>query len=157
MKNRECGTCTACCEGWLRADELEMKPGQPCRHCTQSGCAIYPDRPEDPCRRFACGWLQDADRFPDELRPDHSGVIVLLGRKWRNWQVIMGIPAGRKVPAESLDWLRLYAKQARLPLVFHERLVAAGEFTGVKARAYGSPAFANAVKYSIGPEDIVKM
>jgi hypothetical protein len=91
------------------------------------------------------------------MRPDRSGVIAILGRKWRNWKVIMAIPAGQSVPAESLEWLRTHAQKSGLPLVFHERLVADGEFTGAKARAYGSPAFANAVKYSLGPEDIIKM
>ena len=157
MTKRSCGSCTACCEGWLRAEKLDMQPGRPCQHCTKQGCAIYPDRPEDPCARFECGWLQDESRFPDELRPDRSGVIVLLGRKWRDWDVILAIPAGVSVPADSLEWLRLHAQQAQLPLVFHERILADGEFSGVKARAFGSARFADAVKYSIGPEDVVKM
>jgi hypothetical protein len=157
MEQRICGSCTACCEGWLKADELDMRPGRACRHCTEQGCAIYPDRPEEPCVRFKCGWLQDPGRFPDELRPDRSGVIVLLGRKWRDWDVIFAIPAGASVPAESLEWLRLYAQQAGLPLVFHERVVTDGDFSGVKRRAFGSQRFAAAVKYSIGPEDVVKM
>ena len=134
-----------------------MKTGQPCRHCTQQGCAIYENRPEEPCVRFKCGWLQGEGVFPDELRPDRSGVIVVLGRKWRNWKVILAIPAGVSVPPDSLAWLRLHAQKERLPLVFHERLVTDGEFTGAKKHAYGSPAFADAVKYSLGPEDVVKM
>lgn len=91
------------------------------------------------------------------MRPDRSGVIVILGRKWRNWKIMLAIPAGQVVPAESLEWLRVHAKESRLPLVFYERLVTDGEFSGAKKRAYGSPAFADAVKYSIGPEDVVKM
>jgi len=82
---------------------------------------------------------------------------VLLGRKWRDWDVILAIPAGASVPAESLEWLRSHAQQARLPLVFHDRIVTDGGFSGVKARAFGSKQFAAAVKYSIGPEDVVKM
>jgi len=107
--------------------------------------------------RFQCGWLQDASRFPDELRPDRSGVIVLLGRKWRDWNVVFAIPAGRSVPPESLELLRLDAQKHRIPLVFHERIVVGDEFQGYKVRGLGPPAFADAVRYSIGPEDVVKM
>ncbi len=107
--------------------------------------------------RFQCGWLQDPDLFADELRPDRCGVIVLLGRKWRDWNVLFAIPTGRSVPAESLDWLRVAAQKMRIPLVFQERIVEHGEFKGYKLRGLGPPAFADAVKYSIGPEDIVKM
>lgn len=107
--------------------------------------------------QFRCGWLQDQDLFPDELRPDRSGVIVLLGRKWRDWNVVYAIPAGQSVPAESLEWLRLAAQKLRIPLVFHERIVEGGEFPSYKVRGFGPPAFADAVKYAIGPEDVVTM
>jgi len=134
-----------------------MKPGRACRHCTSQGCAIYENRPDDPCVQFRCGWLQDPEHFPDELRPDRSGVIVLLGRQWRDWNVMFAIPAGQSVPAESLECLRRAAQKQRIPLVFHERLVEGGEFTGLRVRGLGPPAFADAVRYAIGPEDVVKM
>ena len=107
--------------------------------------------------RFQCGWLQEGSPLPEDMRPDRSGVIVLLGRTWRDWKVIFAIPAGTSVPAESLEWLRAYAQSVGWPVIFHERLQSAGEYTGVRKLAYGSPAFADAVRYSIGPEDIVKM
>jgi hypothetical protein len=157
MTTRTCGTCTACCEGWLREKKLDMRPGQPCRHCTTQGCAIYPDRPEEPCRRFECGWLQEENTFPDAMRPDRSGVIVLLDRQWRDWDVILAIPVGRSVPPESLEWLRLHAKDRQRPLIFYERTVSEGQFTGIIRRAFGSARFAEAVRSGIGPEDIVRM
>jgi hypothetical protein len=157
MTNRACGTCTACCEGWLTSDELDMRPGRPCRHCTGQGCAIYENRPEDPCIRFQCAWLQEGSPLPEAMRPDRSGVIVLSDRTWQDWKVIYAIPAGERVPADSLEWLRNYARDAAIPLIFHERLVVDGEFTGVRKLAFGSQKFAEAVKYAIGPEDIVKM
>jgi hypothetical protein len=91
------------------------------------------------------------------MRPDRSGVIVLFDRMWRDWKVIYAIPAGHSVPAEWLEWLRVHAQSMGIPIIFHERLVTDGEFTGYKKLAYGSPAFADAVRYSIGSEDIVKM
>ena len=157
MSKRECGACTACCQGWLSSDDLDMRPGRPCRHCTAQGCAIYENRPEDPCVRFRCGWLTQESEFPENMRPDRSGVIVLLGRNWRDWVVLRAIPAGQSVPADSLEWLRVHAQKLKLPLVFHERIVQEGEFIGTRARAYGPPAFADAVRYGIGPEDVIKM
>ena len=99
MTQRTCGPCTACCQGWLHSKKLEMRPGHPCRHLVQQGCSIYPDRPEKPCKLFVCGWLQDAETYPDEMRPDRSGVIMLTDRKWHNWDVIRAVPAGRNARA----------------------------------------------------------
>ena len=59
---RECGECTACCEGWLPDESLDMYAGKACAHCRSEGCAIYETRPEEPCRTFKCAWLQDEER-----------------------------------------------------------------------------------------------
>lgn len=107
--------------------------------------------------RFQCAWLQEGSPLPESMRPDRSGVIVLLHRTWRHWKVVYAIPAGTSVPADSLEWLRTYAQSIGRPMIFHERLVSNGEFKGVRKLAYGSVAFADAVKYSIGPEDVIKM
>jgi len=107
--------------------------------------------------RFQCGWLQQDSPLPEEMRPDRSGVIVLLGRTWHNWKVIYAIPAGTSVPPDSLEWLRTYAQSVGRPVIFHERLVSEGEFKGIRKLAYGSAAFADAVRYSIDSEDIVEM
>ena len=107
--------------------------------------------------RFKCAWLINESEFPEDMRPDRSGVIAVLGRKWRDWNVVLAIPAGQSVPPESLEWLRVHAQELKLPLVFHERIVQEGEFSGSRARAYGPPAFADAVRYGIGPEDVIKM
>jgi len=157
MSERICGPCTACCEGWLHSKKLEMRPGHPCRHLKEQGCSIYPDRPEEPCVRFVCGWLQDAETYPDEMRPDRSGVIMLTDRKWHNWPVIRAVPAGRSVPEETREFLRQLAAQKQVPVIFYERLETDGEFTGRKMFAFGSRRFAEAVKYTIEPDDVFKM
>lgn len=95
--------------------------------------------------------------MPEDFRPDRSGVIVHLEHKWRGWNVILAIPAGRTVPSKSLEWLRHFAKQVGRPLVFDERLMEDGDYIGLKRRAYGSAAFADHVKRTVGPEDLVKM
>ena len=107
--------------------------------------------------RFVCGWLQDAETYPDEMRPDRSGVIMLTDRKWHNWNVIRAVPAGRNVPEDTIGFLRELAAQKGLPVLFYERLVTDGEFTGRKRFAFGSRRFAEAVKYAIEPEDVLKM
>lgn len=107
--------------------------------------------------RFVCGWLQDAETYPDEMRPDRSGVIMLTDRKWHAWDVIRAVPAGREVPQETLPFLRQLAERTGKPVLFYERLESDGEFTGRKRFAFGSRRFAEAVKYAIEPEDVFKM
>lgn len=157
MKSRQCGTCTACCEGWLSSRVVKMQPGKPCKHCTVQGCAIYETRPEEPCRTFVCGWLQDDSPLPDQLRPDLSGVIVKLKWKWRGQNVISAIPTGAKIPKETLDWLMAYAREQRIALIFIENLVKEGRFSGWKKTGYGPPAFVEEVKTSININDIVRL
>src|SRR5206468_6789493 len=55
---RECGTCTACCDGWVKGtiEGHDMFPGQPCFFRGQGCCTIYERRPADPCRNLVCRW-----------------------------------------------------------------------------------------------------
>jgi hypothetical protein len=80
--SKECGTCTKCCEGWLKANIKghEMYLGKPCYFVEiGKGCKIYKYRPEDPCKQFSCGWKIVED-MPEEFKPENSGVIM----HWRN-------------------------------------------------------------------------
>lgn len=157
MTERQCGDCTACCEGWLSAKSLDMKPGRPCAHCTASGCAIYESRPQDPCIDFVCGWLQEGSPLPEDMRPDRSGVIVLFGRRWHDWDVITAVPAGERIPPDSLRWLTDHARQARTPLIFSEYLFDGGRVSGQKNTGFGPPAFREAVELAIGPQDVFRL
>jgi hypothetical protein len=78
-----------------------MYPGHPCRHCTGKGCAIYANRPQDPCINFICGWVQADSPLPEDMRPDRAGVIVLLGRQWQGWPIIDAIPMGQTIPKRA--------------------------------------------------------
>lgn len=155
--SRQCDTCTACCEGWLTSEVTNMYPGHPCSHCTAQGCAIYETRPEDPCRDFTCGWLQDGSPLPEEMRPDKSGVIVLLDRKWEGWTVIKAIPAGKSIPEDSLKWLMQYAQSVNVPLLLMDRIVEDGRFIGKSIRGFGPPAFRQTVDNAINPGDVSRM
>ena len=147
---RECGECTACCEGWLPDESLDMYAGKACAHCRSEGCAIYETRPEEPCRTFKCAWLQDEVAFPEEMRPDQCGAIVLSARYWKEWNVMRAMPVGPKIPEATLEWLRLFTKGKDVPLIFYERGQADGAYTHTdRQRAYGSPEFAVAIKEAV--------
>src|SRR5260370_37002724 len=56
---RTCGSCTACCDGWLQIEVRghRIRPGKPCPFSVEHRCSIYSERPQHPCREFVCGWL----------------------------------------------------------------------------------------------------
>jgi len=101
--------------------DLDMYAGKACAHCRSEGCAIYETRPEQPCRTFECAWLQDEEAFPEEMRPDQCGAIVLSARYWREWNVMRAMPVGPTIPDATLEWLRLHTKSEEMPLIFYER------------------------------------
>ena len=78
VAGRECGTCTVCCVVPTIDDlELQKLPGHTCPNCIASGgCAVYETRPQT-CRTFFCGW-RTLKWMRDTLRPDRSGVLVML-------------------------------------------------------------------------------
>lgn len=144
---RECGDCTACCDGWLPDADLDMYPGKACKHRVSGGCSIYTERPENPCRIFRCAWLDEETDFPEEMRPDLCGAIVLKARYWREWNVMRAAPIGSQIPDETLEWLRLHTQRLDVPLIFYERQEAGEGYTGsLRQRAYGSHEFAVAIK-----------
>ena len=157
MTNRQCFPCTACCEGWLVAEihGLKIKPGKPCIHAQKQGCGIYESRPKVPCVTFRCGWLQEQNGLPEQMKPSASGAIVLFDRKWHDRDVIWAIPTGSKIPDDTLEWLMALSREKFLPLLFCEFLFEEGKYLGSKHIGYGPPAFVNAVRTEIGPEDIL--
>ncbi len=134
-----------------------MAPGKPCKHCTVAGCAIYEQRPEDPCVKFVCGWLQPDSLLPENMRPDQAGVIVMYDRNWERWPVIRAIPTGPQVPPESLRWLQAHAEETRKPLIFVEYEIENGRLVKFKRFGFGPPAFREAVQTTIEPHDIIKI
>lgn len=144
MAQRQCTPCTACCDGWLFAENIlghELKPGQPCPHSKPGGCAVYAQRPEVPCRTFICSWLANGSPLPDWMRPDLCGAIVLLSLPWENELVISAVPVGEEIPDATLEWLQAYARTHQRPLIFYQRLKEDGRFHGLKRLGYGPPAF----------------
>lgn len=108
---RSCGSCTACCEGWLDgvAHDRHFWPGRPCHFVTNKGCSIYKDRPDNPCKTFNCAWLVD-NKIPEWLKPNQSKVIIVRREK-QGISYLSVSEAGSKMPVEVLSWLFIeYAK-----------------------------------------------
>ncbi len=141
--NRVCGTCTACCDGWLVSEVLDMRPGQPCRHRTIEGCAIYEERPEKPCRTFSCSWLTEDFPLPESARPDQSGVILSRLGNWGLWPVLAATPTGAKFDPPTFDFLKSFCTQNNVAILCVELEMIDESFTG---RGW---------QKTFGPEDFV--
>lgn len=130
---RQCGSCTACCDGWMTGTILghEMKPGVPCHFRGEGGCTIYEDRPANPCRGFICGWLLNGSPFPESFRPDRLGVII-VATIWRKRRAYVLAYAGRKPDAQLLEWMREYSAATGTPFLFQ---------VDGRHRGYGTPEF----------------
>ena len=92
--------------------------------------------------------------MPEELRPDRCGAIVIFNREWRHWRIVVAIPTGPEIPPATLEWLKAHAREQGVPLLFDLRLMRDGKYIGVKEMGYGPPAFVDAVRLGIGPQDI---
>lgn len=130
---RQCGSCTACCDGWLASTIYghDMKPGQPCHFVQAGGCSIYERRPDSPCREFACTWVVPDSPLPDSFKPDQLGIII-IAIKWRGQQAYRLCSAGRDPDPALLAWMANFSRHTGRPFFYEE----AGETLG-----YGSPAF----------------
>ncbi len=76
--DRSCGECTMCCQGHLTgsAHGFEFGPNKPCHWIRDSGCGIYPYRPDTPCKSFKCEWKVNKE-IPEEFRPDKCKAIFV--------------------------------------------------------------------------------
>ena len=130
---RACGTCTACCDGWMAGviNGHEMKPGTPCHFVRAEGCSIYADRPQSPCQSFVCAWVAPDSPFPDEFRPDRLGVIIIRV-KWRDQLAYLLRSAGHDPSPDLLEWMQRFSMQTGRPFFY--------EIAGQKL-GYGPPLF----------------
>lgn len=142
---RQCQPCTACCDGWVRITVrgYEASPRHPCPFSTGNGCSDYDHRPDEPCRRFDCGWIKEASPLPDWFRPDKAKVMVLPGsRRWNGRPVDVAVPVGRRIPPRALSWLKQYAEQNQRPLIYLEHAKENGVFSAQPhILGHGPPAF----------------
>lgn len=103
-KQKPCGECTRCCEGWLRANIKGHKiyPGHAC-YFLGKNCTIYKDRPASPCQTYNCEWRINKD-FPEWMRPDISNVIV-TGRIREGIEYSEVKETGKEISSTVLNWL----------------------------------------------------
>ena len=143
-QTRQCGTCTACCDGWLRITVRghAVYPGKPCPFSSGHHCTIYEARPQDPCRAFICGWLVAGSPLPDWMRPDRADVILLAADfTWRNLPVDVAVPVGEAPKPEALEWLKAFATAQGRPLLYR---------IGEEWYAFGPPDFQTEMRDRIG-------
>ena len=131
--HRECGECTACCQGWAKGEIRghRMFPGQHCHFLTQGACTIYEERPQSPCRNFVCGWLRVGSPLPEDFRPDRIGVIAVPMR-WRERQAFVLLSAGNDPQPQTVAWMEAFARASGSPFFYEQK----GERIG-----YGPPEF----------------
>lgn len=152
---RKCDECTACCEGWLRAESLDMRPGKACKHKIAGGCAIYPDRPEEPCKTFRCGWLSEPDLLDEELRPDKCGAILLSDRPAAGYEVWRLVPVGQAVSQETLNRFRDLTRSIQMPIMWTERVDNfADSDESEKTLVSGSEEFISALKWDFSDRHV---
>jgi hypothetical protein len=84
--------------------------------------------------------------LPDWMRPNDCGAIVFLWFDWQGQKVINAVPVGEKIPERTLDWLKAHAQEQGRPLMFFERIMEDGQFTGAKCTGFGPPAFRKQVE-----------
>ena len=75
MKFRQCGDCTACCDGHIIGNSHGNKFGyqKSCVFLVQKICSIYKDRPNS-CHSYQCAWTQNL--FPEWMKPNNCGVLI---------------------------------------------------------------------------------
>ena len=119
---RACGTCTACCDGWVAGTihGHEMKPGTPCHFRGEGCCSIYDKRPVEPCRNFVCGWLAADSPFPESFRPDRLGVMI-VGTRWRKQPAFILCSAGRDPDEGLLAWMHEFASRSGAPFFYEQK------------------------------------
>jgi hypothetical protein len=141
--DRQCGSCTACCDGWLKFEVSGHKidHGQPCPFCKEHSCTIYERRPKDPCRDFICGWLAPTSPLPDWMRPDKADMILLPAKfRWQEHPVDVAVAVGERPKAEALDWLKSFCAARKRLLVYQD---------SEDWYAFGPPAFRYDIRHRI--------
>jgi hypothetical protein len=120
-RGRTCGSCTACCDGWLKinVNGNAVYPGKPCPYSDGRHCTIYETRPQDPCREFVCGWLAPTSPLPEWMRPDQARVIILAANfMWRGCPVDVAVPVGEGPTPQALDWLKEFSSSRGRMLLY---------------------------------------
>jgi len=143
MNKRECGECTACCEGWFRPNvgegwwirsspELQPEPaeiyGHPILpmlgcHFRGNGCTIHENKPNHPCKSYQCAWLQNKNnQIPEWIKPSKSKVIITerkrdqpSGTPITFWDIT---ECGQEISATYLNWILIFCERNDIPVKY---------------------------------------
>jgi len=112
---RQCGTCTACCEGWLEGEAYGYNffSGKMCHYKGENNCTIYKNRPEEPCKTYKCEWLVNHS-IPEWMKPSLSKVIITKRLK-KGITYLEVIEAGQKIDSTVLNWLFVEHLKGTIP------------------------------------------
>jgi len=109
--DRECGTCTKCCEGHLNGTALGKNffRSKPCHFVSiGQGCTVYEQRPENPCITYKCQWLVNSD-IPEYMKPNLINTIIDKRKTKSGIEYLNVVEAGETLKAGVLSNLLLYA------------------------------------------------
>ena len=118
---RRCGECTACCDGWMKADVYghKMGDGVACSYRKGSACSIYESRPQF-CRSFMCGWLMPTSPFPEQWRPDKIGLIIVADT-WEQKRCWVLLHAGKEPTEDVLAGMRRHTVSTGEPHIIEKK------------------------------------
>ena len=110
-RNRTCGECTKCCEGYLKGSAYghNFYRGRKCFFLEGKECSIYHIRPDDPCKIYNCAWITD-HTIPNWMKPNLVDVII-TNRHSNGINYVELTEAGSKLNIEVFSWfVQEYAK-----------------------------------------------
>ncbi len=110
---RNCNGCTECCNGSSKLHgEIFGKhfhSGKPCHYVGESGCTIYENRPQDPCKRFRCEWLDNPEMFPEWMKPNLSKIIGIRRTTEKGNSILEIRECGQKIDSNILNYFYQYS------------------------------------------------
>ena len=120
---RQCGDCTACCDGRLSLNIFGNKwVGRPCHYLAEGvGCTIYKNRPQSPCKTFECGWLKDKTfKYPEWLKPNKSGFILMDWKRTKTKipYIIAIANKDEEFKTDAVFWLMNYCDENNINIEF---------------------------------------
>lgn len=110
MNRRECGKCTACCDGHLAGEAYghQFYPGTPCHFLIEKKCSIYENRPSV-CQKYFCAWTQGL--FPEWMSPIKVGFIISVEYNTQGQQYFKVIPMKGEITKSFIETLDSWTKQ----------------------------------------------
>lgn len=122
MSNKNCGTCTKCCEGTLKliVHGEKVSNGKPCPLLNiNSGCSDYENRPAMPCKTYRCVWLKN-NNIPEHFKPNNVNFII--HRLWiKTYECYTLIPAGKEIKESDIKDIKNWFEENNLNFFYlHE-------------------------------------